>query len=127
RPRGDLERPARGARARLFRRPDPGRDLGSARRPARHGQEPDAPGAARPPPRPHGNGWGVRRRRRRSGMTEHLIAGLRCSDVTDLVPGFVLGALEPTEMTSVRAHLAACPEPHPELAELGSVVPALLA
>jgi hypothetical protein len=60
-------------------------------------------------------------------MTDRLIAGLRCSDTAELAAGFVLGALEPAEMDTVRAHLAACPEPHPEFAELGSVVPALLA
>jgi hypothetical protein len=60
-------------------------------------------------------------------MTDRLVAGLRCSDAADLAAGFVLGALEPAEMDSVRAHLAACPEPHPEFAELGAVVPALLA
>lgn len=60
-------------------------------------------------------------------MTEHVFAGLSCGDAAELAAGFVLGALEPAEMEAVRAHLAACPEPHPEFAELGSVVPALLA
>jgi anti-sigma factor RsiW len=60
-------------------------------------------------------------------VSEHVVGGLRCSEVSDLAAGFVLGALEPTEMTAVRAHLAGCPEPHPEFAELGSVTPALLA
>jgi anti-sigma-K factor RskA len=56
-----------------------------------------------------------------------MVGALRCSEVSDLAAGFVLGALEPTEMAAVRAHLAGCPEPHPEFAELGSVAPALLA
>jgi len=60
-------------------------------------------------------------------MTDRVFAGLRCRDAADLAAGFVLGALEPAEMDTVRAHLAACPEPHQEFAELGSVVPALLA
>lgn len=60
-------------------------------------------------------------------MTDRFVAGIQCPDVADLAAGFVLGALEPAEMATVRAHLAACPEPHPEYAELGSVVPALLA
>lgn len=58
-------------------------------------------------------------------MAEHLFAGLRCSELEDLAPAFVLGALEPAEMDAIRQHLAACPEAHPEMAELGSVVPAL--
>ena len=58
-------------------------------------------------------------------MAEHLHAGLRCSDVLELSGSFVLGALEPAEADAVRAHLAACPEAHAEMAELGGVVPAL--
>lgn len=46
-------------------------------------------------------------------------------DVRDLAAGFVLGALGPDEEAAVRDHLATCPEPHPELAELGGVVPHL--
>jgi hypothetical protein len=60
-------------------------------------------------------------------VAEHLFAGLRCPDVADLAPAFVLGALEPVEADAVRRHLGECPEPHPEIAELYSVVPALLA
>jgi anti-sigma factor RsiW len=60
-------------------------------------------------------------------VSEHVVGGLRCSEVSDFAAGFVLGALEPTEMAAVRAHLAGCPEPHPEFAELASVTPALLA
>jgi anti-sigma-K factor RskA/putative zinc finger protein len=60
-------------------------------------------------------------------MTDRLVAGLHCSEATDLAAGFVTGALAPGEMDRVRAHLATCPEAHAEFAELGSAVPALLA
>jgi anti-sigma-K factor RskA len=46
-----------------------------------------------------------------------------CDLVRDLAAGFVLGALEPNEERAVREHLATCPEPHDEIAELGGVVP----
>lgn len=59
-------------------------------------------------------------------MADHLVGGLRCADVTELAAAFVLGALEPAEADAVRRHLAGCPEAHAELAELGSVTPALL-
>jgi hypothetical protein len=58
-------------------------------------------------------------------VAEHTFAGLTCTQVADLAPAFVLGALEAAESDSVRRHLAACPETHPEMAELHSVVPAL--
>lgn len=58
-------------------------------------------------------------------MADHLVGGLHCEDVEDLAASFVLGALEPGESDAVRAHLASCPEAHAEVAELGSVVPAL--
>lgn len=58
-------------------------------------------------------------------MAEHDLDGLRCSDVLELAGSFVLGALSPAEADAVRRHLAACPEAHAEVAELGSVVPAL--
>jgi anti-sigma factor RsiW len=48
-------------------------------------------------------------------------------DALDLAAGYVLGALEPAEEAAVRDHLATCPEPHTEFAELGGVVPSLLA
>ncbi len=60
-------------------------------------------------------------------MADRLVAGIRCSELSDLAPAFVLGALAPAEMATVRAHLAACPEAHAEFEELGSVLPALLA
>jgi anti-sigma-K factor RskA len=58
-------------------------------------------------------------------VADHLVGGLHCGEVEDLAAPFVLGALEPGEAAAVRAHLAGCPEAHPEFAELGSVVPAL--
>ncbi len=60
-------------------------------------------------------------------MADRLVAGTRCSELSDLAPAFVLGALAPAEMATVRAHLAECPEAHAEFEELGSVLPALLA
>lgn len=51
-----------------------------------------------------------------------MLRALGCDDVRELAPFFVLDALAPAEMAAVRAHLASCREPHPELAELGGVV-----
>jgi hypothetical protein len=48
-----------------------------------------------------------------------------CDRVRDLAPGFVLGALEQAEMASIREHLSTCAEPHPELREMGGVLPYL--
>lgn len=58
-------------------------------------------------------------------MTARSFGGLTCDEVLDLAPGFVLGALERAEMAAVGAHLAACPEAHAEVEELGGVVPYL--
>jgi anti-sigma-K factor RskA len=58
-------------------------------------------------------------------VADHELGGLRCADVADLAPAFVLGALEPAESDAVRRHLASCPEAHAEVAEFGSVAPAL--
>jgi anti-sigma factor RsiW len=58
-------------------------------------------------------------------MADTTYGGLTCGEVRDLATPFVLGILEPAEAARVREHLATCPEPHPEIAELGSVVPAL--
>jgi len=58
-------------------------------------------------------------------VADHELAGLRCSEVLELSGAFLLGALTPAEADAVRAHLAACPETHAEVAELGAVVPAL--
>jgi anti-sigma-K factor RskA len=46
-------------------------------------------------------------------------------EAIDLAAGYVLGALQPAEEAAVREHLATCRLPHPELEELGGVVPAL--
>ena len=51
--------------------------------------------------------------------------GLRCDEVVDLAASFVLGALPDDEMAAVREHLSTCTEPHPEIAELGGVLPVL--
>lgn len=51
---------------------------------------------------------------------------LTCGQTRDLAAGYVLGALERVEESAVRDHLATCPEPHPELALLGGVVPTLV-
>ncbi len=56
-------------------------------------------------------------------MTEPTMT---CDQARDLAAGYVLGALDRSEEAAVRAHLATCDQPHPEFAELGSVVPALL-
>jgi anti-sigma-K factor RskA len=60
-------------------------------------------------------------------MTDPIDGGLTCDEVRDLAAAFVLGALDADEMDAVRRHLASCAEPHPEFAELGSVVPVLAA
>jgi hypothetical protein len=53
------------------------------------------------------------------------MTALSCSRIRELAPGFVLGALDRAEMAAVREHLRTCPRPHPEIAELGGVVPYL--
>jgi len=60
-----------------------------------------------------------------AAVAEHTFAGMTCSEVAELAPAFVLGALTPAESGAVRRHLAECPELHAEMAELSSVVPAL--
>jgi anti-sigma-K factor RskA len=50
---------------------------------------------------------------------------LNHDEVRDLAAGYVLGALSPEEEAAVRDHLSTGPEPHPEIAELGGVVPYL--
>jgi anti-sigma factor RsiW len=47
-------------------------------------------------------------------------------EAIELAAAYVLGALEPSEEAAVRDHLATCELEHPEFAELGGVVPALL-
>ncbi len=52
---------------------------------------------------------------------------LSCDEVRDLAAAFVLGALDATEEAAVREHLAAGAhaDAHPEISELGGVLPAL--
>lgn len=50
---------------------------------------------------------------------------LTCDEVRELAGAYVLGALEPAESAAVRLHLTAHPDGHPEIAEVGAVVPAL--
>lgn len=59
-------------------------------------------------------------------MTDpRLPGGLTCDSVQDVAASFVLDALPEDEMAAVREHLATCPEPHPEIAELAGIVPVL--
>jgi hypothetical protein len=48
---------------------------------------------------------------------------LTCDRVRELAPGFVLGALNPKEMIAVSGHLKGCRKPHPEMDDLGGVLP----
>lgn len=50
---------------------------------------------------------------------------IRCERVRELAPGFVLGALDAADMAAVHEHLIGCRDPHPELRELGGVLPYL--
>jgi hypothetical protein len=50
---------------------------------------------------------------------------IRCERVVELAPGFVLGALDAADMAAVHEHLVGCREAHPELLELGGVLPYL--
>ena len=50
---------------------------------------------------------------------------LTCDEVRELAAAYVLDALEADEAAAVRSHLAAHPDGHPEIAELGAVIPAL--
>jgi hypothetical protein len=52
------------------------------------------------------------------------VTRLDCDQVRDLLPAYVLGALERDEEAAVREHLATC-NLHAEAAELGGVVPYL--
>jgi anti-sigma-K factor RskA len=50
---------------------------------------------------------------------------LSCDDVRELAGAYVLGALDADEVAAVQAHIAgAHAQEHPEIAELGSVIPA---
>jgi hypothetical protein len=48
---------------------------------------------------------------------------LTCDRVRELAPGFVLGALDPKEMVAVSGHLKSCRKAHPEIDDLGGVLP----
>ncbi len=48
-----------------------------------------------------------------------------CATVDEAAGAFVLGALDQGELEAIRTHLASCIRGHPELAELGGVVPYL--
>ena len=51
---------------------------------------------------------------------------LTCDEVREMAGAYVLWALDPAEEAAVRAHLVGQEDAHPEIAELGSVIPALL-
>ena len=51
---------------------------------------------------------------------------LTCDEVSEMAGAYVLGALDAAEAGAVRAHLVGHQDAHPEIAELGSVIPALL-
>jgi anti-sigma-K factor RskA len=58
-------------------------------------------------------------------MSDPMTPGLTCDEVREMAGAYVLGALEPADEAAVRAHLASHADGHPEIAELGSVLPAL--
>jgi anti-sigma-K factor RskA len=51
---------------------------------------------------------------------------LTCDEVREMAGAYVLGALDAAEAGAVRAHLVGHEDAHPEIAELGSVIPAFL-
>jgi anti-sigma-K factor RskA len=58
-------------------------------------------------------------------MSADAMRPLSCDEVRELAGGFVVGALDAAEEAQVRAHLAGDhAAEHPEIAELGSVIPA---
>jgi hypothetical protein len=50
---------------------------------------------------------------------------LTCDEVREMAGAYVLGALDAAEAGAVRSHLVGHEDAHPEIAELGSVIPAL--
>jgi hypothetical protein len=48
---------------------------------------------------------------------------MTCDRVRELASGFVLGALDTDDMIAVGDHLESCRKPHPEVNELGGVLP----
>src|SRR5512143_3983014 len=113
-----VRRPARGARARLLRWAHAARDRRADGDAAGDGQEPNAVGAAGDAPVARGEV---------DMSAPNVIPELTCDEVRELAGAFVLGALDAAEAAAVRAHLAAAghADAHPEIAELGAVVPAL--
>jgi hypothetical protein len=55
------------------------------------------------------------------------MANMTCSRIRELASGFVLGALDADEMVAVQDHLDSCRLPHPEIDDLGGVLPYLAA
>ena len=53
------------------------------------------------------------------------MATMTCDRVREFASGFVLGALETDEMIAVQDHLDSCPKAHPEIDEMGGVLPYL--
>lgn len=53
------------------------------------------------------------------------MAAMTCDRVREFASGFVLGALETDEMIAVQDHLDSCPKAHPEIDEMGGVLPYL--
>jgi hypothetical protein len=50
---------------------------------------------------------------------------MTCDRVRELASGFVLGALDTDDMIAVGDHLESCRKPHPEVNELGGVLPCI--
>jgi anti-sigma-K factor RskA len=55
-------------------------------------------------------------------MTTPTVPPMDHDEVEELAAPFVLGALDAASADAVRAHLATCDRPHPEILELGGVV-----
>ena len=55
------------------------------------------------------------------------VRDLTCDEVREMAGAFVLGALDGPDEAAMRVHLASHSASHPEIAELGSVIPALAA
>jgi hypothetical protein len=53
------------------------------------------------------------------------MAIMTCDRVHEFASGFVLGALETDDMIAVQDHLDSCPRAHPEVNDLGGVLPYL--
>src|SRR5690606_37241530 len=106
-------RAAAGDRTGLLRRPDPARDRGAAQRAAGHDQDPHASGdaEAQGSAGPAGGAVGLRTVQ---GMSEHED---HHDAIAELIPAYVLGALEPDELEAVELHLLECPRCRAEVDE----------